>query len=326
MGEPEFRARQAYHAVSRSLVTSFDQATALPASLRGRLARRLPVVDLEERRTLRSPDGSAIKTLFAAADGLPIEAVQLTSGRRVTVCVSTQVGCAVGCAFCASGRLGLRRDLRAGEIADQVLHFERLLRADDRRVTNVVLMGMGEPFHNYDESLGACRLLNHADGFGLAARSISISTAGVVPGIRHFAEEPEQFNLAVSLHSGTDDVRDRLVPLNRRYPLRELFAACAAYVRRRRRKLFFEYVLLPGVNDGPEQVAALGRRLARPLYHLNLIGYNRTDDRFLAPSPADVRSFAAAVRAAGVACTVRHSPGREIEAACGQLALRESPC
>lgn len=323
LGEPDYRARQTYQAISRSLVTSFDQITALPASLRATLAERLVIVGLTERRTLRSPRGDAVKTLFAAADGTPVEAVLLRGGRRSTVCVSSQVGCAVGCPFCASGRLGLRRDLRAEEIVDQVLHFERLLRARGRRVTNVVLMGMGEPLHNYDESLRACRLLNDRDGFGLAARGISVSTAGVVPGIRRFSGEKEQFNLAVSLHAATDEVRDRLVPLNRRYPLRTLLPTCADHVRRTRRKLLFEYVLLDGVNDTDEQVAALGAALARPLYHLNVIACNETGGGFSAPSAARVAAFAAAVRDAGVACTVRRSPGMEIEAACGQLALRE---
>lgn len=325
MGEPEYRARQAYEAVSRSLVTSFDQMTALPASVRSGLAERLVVVGLEERQTRRSPGDRAVKTLFAAHDGLPVEAVLLRRSGRATVCVSCQVGCAVGCPFCASGRLGLRRDLVAEEIVDQVLHFERLLRADGGHVTAVVLMGMGEPFQNYDQSLRACRLLNDAGGFALAARSISISTAGVVPGIRRFATEREQFNLAVSLHAGTDLLRDRLVPLNRRYPLSAVFAACAAYVRRKRRKLLFEYVLLRGVNDGADQVTALGRALARPLYHLNVIAYNETGAGHVTPSADEVRAFVEAVRATGVACTVRYSPGPEIEAACGQLAVRSLP-
>ncbi len=184
---------------------------------------------------------------------------------RATVCVSTQIGCAVGCAFCASGRLGLRRDLTAEEIVDQVLHFARLLRDDGgRRVTNVVFMGMGEPFHTYDETLRACRLLNDPDGFGLAARHISVSTVGVVPGIDRFAAEPLQLNLAVSLHAATDDLRDRLVPLNRTYPLDEVFAACARYVEATRRKLLFEYVVLRGVNDTPAQVTRAGAAPAPP--------------------------------------------------------------
>ena len=215
----------------------------------------------------------------------------MTYARRATVCVSTQVGCAVGCAFCASGRLGLRRDLTAEEMVDQVLHFARILRADGRRVTNVVFMGMGEPFHNYDQTLRACRLLNDEDGFGLAARAISVSTVGVVPGIDRFAEEPLQLNLAVSLHAATDELRDRLVPLNRTYPLDAVFAACERYVGRTRRKLLFEYVVLAGVNDSEDQVEALAKRLRRPLYHLNLIAYNETGGEFARPPAERLAAF-----------------------------------
>jgi 23S rRNA (adenine2503-C2)-methyltransferase len=222
LGEPEYRARQAYEAVTQSLVTSFDQMTVLPASVRAALGERMTVLALTERRTQVASGGAAVKTLLTARDDAPVEAVLLRSGRRATVCVSSQVGCSVGCPFCASGRLGLRRNLAAEEIVDQVLHFARRLRGDGRRVTNVVVMGMGEPFHNYDETLRACRLLNDRAGFGLAARAISVSTAGVVPGIGRFAKEDEQFNLAVSLHAATDELRDRLVPLNRTYPLGEL--------------------------------------------------------------------------------------------------------
>jgi 23S rRNA (adenine2503-C2)-methyltransferase len=242
---------------------------------------------------------------------------------RATVCVSTQVGCAVGCAFCASGRLGLRRDLTAEEIMDQVLHFARVLRDDGgRRVTNVVFMGMGEPFHNYDQTLRACGLLNDPKGFGLAARSISVSTVGVVPGIDRFAAEPLQFNLAVSLHAATDELRDRLVPLNKTYPLETVLAACERYVTVTRRKLLFEYVVLRGVNDTPAQVTALAQRLRRPLYHLNLIAYNETGGAFARPAPGEVEALRARLERAGVSVTVRHSPGGDIEAACGQLALR----
>ena len=236
------------------------------------------------------------------------------------MCVSTQVGCAVGCAFCASGRLGLRRDLTAEEIVDQVLHFARVLR-DERgaHVTNVVFMGMGEPFHNYDQTLRACRLLNDPAGFGLAARHISVSTVGVVPAIDRFAAEPLQLNLAVSLHAATDELRDRLVPLNRTYPLDPLFAACARYVERTNRKLLFEYVVLRGVNDTPAQAAALAQRLRRPLYHLNLIAYNETGGEFSRPAPGEVEALRDRLERTGVSVTVRHSPGGDIEAACGQL-------
>ncbi len=324
LGEPSYRARQVYEALTRGLVTDFAGMTNLPLPLRRALSERLRPLSLEAVETRAAPRGAARKTLFSTADGHPVEAVLMLYSGRATVCVSTQVGCAVGCTFCASGRLGLRRDLTAEEIVDQVLHFARELRPIDRRVTNVVFMGMGEPFHNYDETLRACRLLNDDGGFALAARAISVSTVGVVPAIDRFAGEPEQFNLAVSLHAVTDALRDRLVPLNRTYPLDDLFAACARYVRSTHRKLLFEYVVLRGLNDTDEQVQLLAARVRPPHYHLNLIAYNETGGAFARPAAADVAALKARLEAAGVSCTVRRSPGAEIEAACGQLALRHA--
>jgi 23S rRNA (adenine2503-C2)-methyltransferase len=324
LGEPKYRARQVYEALTRGLETDFAAMTTLPRGLREALAARLRAVTLEEVETRRSRRGDARKTLFVTADGHPVEAVLMTYARRATLCVSSQVGCAVGCPFCASGRLGLCRDLTAEEIVDQVLGAARALRTEQRRVTNVVVMGMGEPFHNYDETLRACRLLNDPGGFALAARAISVSTAGVVPGIERFAAEPLQLNLAVSLHAATDELRDKLVPLNRRYPLDALFAACEAYVARTRRKLFFEYVVLASVNDTAEQAAALAKRLRRPLYHLNLIAYNEAGGPFARPSAEGLSAFRTRLEKSGVKCTLRRSPGDDIGAACGQLALRRT--
>jgi 23S rRNA (adenine2503-C2)-methyltransferase len=323
LGEPAYRAKQVYEALARGLVTDFAAVTTLPLGLRESLAERLSPLTLTEVETRAAPRGTARKTLFTTADGHPVEAVLMQVAGRATVCVSTQVGCAVGCAFCASGRLGLRRDLTAEEIVDQVLHFARVLRDErERRVSNVVFMGMGEPFHNYEQTLRACRLLNDPAGFALAARSISVSTVGVVPGIDRFAGEPLQLNLAVSLHAATDELRDRLVPLNRTYRLDAVFAACERYVRATRRKLLFEYVVLRGVNDTPAQAAALAQRLRRPLYHLNLIAYNETGGEFSRPAPGEIEALRGRLEQSGVSVTVRNSPGGDIEAACGQLALR----
>jgi 23S rRNA (adenine2503-C2)-methyltransferase len=321
LGEPPYRLRQVYQALTRALVTDFDAVTTLPLSLRQALAQRLRPLSLEAVETHVASDGAARRTLFAAADGAPVEGVLMTYPQRATVCVSTQVGCAVGCVFCASGRSGLRRDLQAVEIVDQALHFARLLREEGRRVTNVVFMGMGEPFQNYEQTVRACRILNDEEGFALAARAISVSTIGVVPGIDRFAAEPEQFNLAVSLHAGTDELRDRLIPLNRVYPLDALLGACERYVRRTRRKVMFEYVLLRGVNDTDAQAQAVARRL-RPLRaHLNVIAYNETGGGHARPTGDEVSRFCSRVEAKGVECTVRRSIGAGIEAACGQLAL-----
>lgn len=324
LGEPAYRCRQVYEALTRGLVTDFADITTLPLALRAALSERLRPVTLREERTYEAPRGAAVRTLFAALDGEPVEAVLMTYPRRATVCVSTQVGCAVGCAFCASGHLGLRRDLTAEEIVDQVLHFARRLRDAERRVTNVVFMGMGEPFHNYDETLRACRLLNDTAGINLAARSISVSTVGVVPGIDRFAEEPLQVNLAVSLHAATDALRDTLVPLNRTYPLDDVFAACGRYVRRTHRKVLFEYVVLKGVNDTEEQLDRLAERLRPPYFHLNLIAYNQAGGAFERPRADELAGMRRRLESAGVDCAVRRSPGGEIEAACGQLALEHA--
>jgi 23S rRNA (adenine2503-C2)-methyltransferase len=322
LGEPRYRADQVYRALTRDYAADFSSMTVLPARLRAALAERLAARQLEDVQTLTGQRGDAVKTLFAAADGAQVEAVLMRYAQRATVCVSSQVGCAVRCAFCASGKRGQRRNLSAEEMLDQVLHFSRLLQSEERRVSNVVFMGMGEPFHNYDETLRACRLLNDPEGFGLAARGISVSTVGVVPAIERFAREPLQLNLAVSLHAGTDALRNRLVPLNKTYPLKELMAACRRYVVRTRRKLFFEYVVLADVNDNSEQAAALAKLLARPLYHLNLIAFNETGGRFKRPSPERLADFRKTLEQAGVDVTVRRSPGADIEAACGQLVMR----
>ena len=322
LGAAPFRARQVYRALSKDLAVDFDEMTVLPQRLRVALAERLSPLTLEVVDTWRSPAGDTEKTLFATRDGHGVEAVLLRYPRRATVCVSSQVGCAVGCPFCSSGRLGFARQLAAEEMMDQVLHCARLLRPERRRVTNVVFMGMGEPLLNADETLRACRLLNDPDGFALGARALSVSTAGVVPGIERLTREAPQVNLAVSLHAGTDALRDRLVPLNRRFDLGAVFAACRRHVAATRRKLFFEWIVLPGVNDGDEQVAAAASRLRRPLYHLNLIAYNAAGGGFRPPTRSEVESLRRRFEAAGVRCTVRRSPGTEIEAACGQLALR----
>ena len=320
LGQPSYRATQAYQALTQGLVTDFAEIGVLPRTLRLQLAERLEPRTLRPVETRATAAGDARKTLFETRDGNAVEAVLMIYRRRATVCVSSQVGCAVRCAFCASGARGLTRSLSAEEMVDQVLHFAGELRAAGREVTNVVFMGMGEPFNAYDETLRACRLLSDSEGFGLGGRGLSISTAGVVPALRRFTAEGSQINLAVSLHAATDELRDRLVPLNRRYPLDPLLAACSDYVARRRRKLLFEYVVLAGVNDGDEQVQALATRLRRPLYHLNLIAYNETGGEFARPRARELAALHDRLVAAGLSCTVRRSPGGEIEAACGQLA------
>jgi len=321
--EPSYRADQLWEWLYVHLVDSFDQMTNLPQALRERLAAEavigVPgVVDM-----LRSPDGRTRKDLLRLRDGEMIEAVLMRYERRRTACISTQVGCAMGCPFCATGQMGFHRDLTSGEIVAQALHFARELHAKDERLTNVVLMGMGEPLANYDASLSAIRRLIHPDGFRLGQRHITLSTVGVVSGIRRLASEELQITLAVSLHAATDEVRDRLVPVNRRYGLDVLFEACAYYVERTGRRVSFEWAMIEGVNDTPEQASLLAERLRGLLAHVNLIPLNpSTDYSGRQTSREHIAAFARVLRQHHVSYTVRVRRGVEIQAGCGQLRQR----
>ena len=260
--------------------------------------------------------GDTVKWLWRLADGSLIETVLMHYKDRSTVCVSTQAGCAMACGFCATGQMGFDRHLSTGEIVEQVVRAQ--VEAGDRRVSNVVFMGMGEPLANYDRTWAAVQRL-HGD-LGLSARHLTISTVGVVPGIRRMATEGLPVNLAVSLHAADDDLRDELVPLNRRYPLAELADACQAHVTATGRRLSFEWALIDNVNDRPEDAARLAD-YARPLgAHVNLIPLNPTPGwPTRGSSPARVREFADEVNARGGNATIRRTRGAEIDAACGQL-------
>lgn len=320
-GEPGFRGRQVIAAATRELAAGYEHMTALPRPLRARLAAAEPLHQLAVDAEQVSADGT-VKLRFATRDGFPVEAVAMRHRNRRTVCVSSQSGCPLRCSFCATGAMGLGRNLDAGEISEQVLVLARLLAGRGERVSNVVLMGMGEPFLNYDAALAACRLLNDPAGFGLGARQIAISTAGWVPGIRRLAAEPLQVKLALSLHAPTDELRSQLMPVNRRFPLAELMAACAEYRSATRRRIFVEYLLLDGVNDSDRCAAQLGRLLGGDGFHVNLISYNPTGGDLRASPPERVSGFARALEAAGVHSSYRRSHGQDIDAACGQLAVR----
>jgi 23S rRNA (adenine2503-C2)-methyltransferase len=276
-------------------------------------------------REVDDPSSRTTKTLFALGDGALVEGVlmgyEATDGhRRHTVCLSSQVGCALGCTFCATGLQGWARNLDAGEMVEQVLYFARHLRAEGEHVTNIVYMGMGEPFLNYDEVLRSVRVLTERGGFGLGARHVTISTSGVVPAIRRFAAEGLQVGLAVSLHAPDDALRSRLVPLNRRYPLAELLDSCREYVARTNRRISFEYTMLAGVNDGPEQAEGLARLLGGMLCHVNLIPWNPVEGMPYQPSPpAAIAAFREYLAVRGLPVSVRDTKGSRISAACGQL-------
>lgn len=332
--EPPYRAAQ----VHRWLVRGVDDPAAmtdLPAELRRRLARLLPAPTKVVSHTTADGGLTHKVLLDGAAPGREVESVlmlypaggQHRRSARATVCVSTQAGCAMGCPFCATGQAGFRGQLSLGEVVRQVTVMQRLLNSgeiDGRgvpdHVTNVVFMGMGEPLANLATTVAAVRWLHDPDGFDLSARAITVSTVGLVPGIRRLAELGLPITLAVSLHAANDTLRDDLVPINRQHPLRELLAACEDYRERTRRRLTFEYVLIDGVNAEPEHARELGRLLSGRGAHVNLIPMNPTPAvPWGAPSTDDQHAFLQVLQDTGVAATIRHNRGGDIDAACGQL-------
>jgi len=322
-GEPTYRARQLWEWLYVHLATDFAQMTNLPKSLRERLAAEATIGVLEVVDTAQSADGETRKDLLRLEDGETVEAVLMRYERRRTACISTQVGCAIGCTFCATGQAGFRRDLTGGEIVAQALHFARELQSKGERLTNVVLMGMGEPLANYAASLAAIRRLIDSQGFNLGQRRITLSTVGLVPGIERLAEEGLQITLAISLHAATDSLRDRLVPINRHYGLDALFEACYHYVEHTGRRVSFEWALIEGVNDTPEQAQALAARLAGLLAHVNLIPLNPTAYyRGRPSSSAALAAFTAELERRRVSYTLRVRRGADIKAGCGQLRQR----
>lgn len=323
MGEQPYRGRQLFRWLHRACAPHFEVMTDLPRSFRARLAEQYGIRRGQVVQVIRSADGLTEKLLLRLPDGETIETVEMVAPNgknghdRRTVCVSTQVGCAVGCIFCATGKSGFGRNLRMGEILEQVYHFYA---RSGRRATNVVFMGMGEPLVNYDATVQAIRVLNAPGGYGLGARNITISTAGVEPRIRLLAQEGLQVGLAVSLHAPNDALRSQLVPLNRRYPIAAVLDAAFEYAHVTGRRVTFEYAMIAGVNDSPALAAELGNLLKGKLCHVNLIPMNPIGDGGLAPSPPSrVEAFRQTLVRAGIPCTVRRSRGQDIMAACGQL-------
>jgi 23S rRNA (adenine2503-C2)-methyltransferase len=319
-GEPGYRLSQAYSALTAGLARDWEEATSLPKGLREALNDEAPAAVLDLRKTSKATDGTR-KYLFHTHDGHAIETVMIPEKGRHTVCISTQVGCPMACKFCATGLLGIKRNLKAREIAEQVLVAARDIAPE--RVSNVVVMGMGEPMLNYNETVKALRVLNDGNGLGLAARHIAVSTSGLVDKIRRFADEPEQFHLAISLHTPFDDERAEIMPVASRHSMTELMDAARYYVDKTHRKLFFEYTLLAGVNDQPRHVEALSELLDHPLYHLNLLRFNWTDTGFSATSKPEAKAFLRHARELGLSATLRPSRGQDIDAACGQLAAKD---
>lgn len=318
LAQPSFRAQQLTEWLYQRHVSSYDEMTNLPAALRAVLSERFPLTMPEIVNRQVSRDGTR-KYLIEFDDGIRVETVAIPSrgGDRLTVCFSTQAGCAIGCAFCATGREGFARNLTPGEIIDQVL-----IAQDDmgKRVTNVVGMGQGEPFLNYDNTMAALRILNNKKGLEIGARHISVSTCGILPGIERFSEEPEQFTLAVSLHAARQGVRDLLMPNVARFKLGNLKSALQEYIAKTNRRVTLEYIMIDGVNDADEDLKALQKFCANLLCHVNLIPINAIEGSVFQPSePETIDRWLNAIQKKGTEATLRDSRGSDIDGACGQL-------
>jgi 23S rRNA (adenine2503-C2)-methyltransferase len=330
-GHPAYRARQLADAIWRSAAVSLDDVLTLPAPLRDELARAFRFDTVEDTEIRLSDGGLTAKGLHRLSDGALVESVLMrypargVQKERNTLCISSQAGCAVGCPFCATGELGFTRDLETAEIVDQVRHAARRLAAENRRLTNVVFMGMGEPLLNLDRVLAAVDALNDPARFGLGARHITVSTSGVVPGMRRLTALGPQFTLAVSLHAARDALRDVLVPLNRRWPIAEVVAAAREHAAATGRRVTYEATMIGGINDTPEDASAMAELLRGDHAHVNLIPMNPVAHTPWTAAPDDViEAFASTLRAAGVTATIRRNRGQEIGAACGQLAAERA--
>lgn len=323
--QPSFRIKSVRQLIFKNLIEDWSGAASLPLSIRQKLNDLCPLKIKAE--TFPSRDGQTIKALITLADGLKIESVLMSPfGGRFTVCISSQVGCSLQCNFCATGKMGFKRNLSVMEIVEQVVLFSRYLKKINRKVTNVVFMGMGEPFLNFDNVLSAIRVLNDDNGLGIGSRHISVSTSGIVPGIVKFTQQDLQVNLAVSLHAPTDELRSRLMPITATYPLETLFESLEEYIRKTNRKVMFEYLMLEGVNDTEEnayQLIDLLKTLPKPLYMVNLIRYNATGV-FKPSNEAVIKKFKDLLAEAEIETTRRYSFGEDIEAACGQLSASSS--
>ncbi|MFQ3535295.1 MAG: 23S rRNA (adenine(2503)-C(2))-methyltransferase RlmN [Aggregatilineales bacterium] len=321
LNQPSFRAKQVAEWLYKHKVTTFEAMTNLPKALRQALAARARIGSFEQVAEQHSVESATTKRLYRLPDGQLIESVlmEYEDGRR-TACISTQAGCAMGCVFCATGQMGFARHLSVGEIVEQAVHFARLLEGEGDRLSNVVLMGMGEPLHNYENTLRAIRRLNDPNGLNIGQRHITLSTVGLVPEIRRFADEGLQVGLAISLHAATDAERSALLPINRRYPIGEVLEAARYYVARTGRRVTFEWALIRGENDTLEQAEQLGALLRGLLCHVNLIPLNPTGGYGGAPSdPARAQAFQATLARYGISSTVRVRRGIDIQAGCGQL-------
>ena len=327
LGEPRYRARQIAEWLYQKRAQTFEEMTDLPRELRARLGEKFAFTKIDVVRVLGSRDTTR-KFLFRLSDESLIETVLIPASPalygsrsdRQTICVSTQVGCAYGCKFCASGLEGFSRNLQPNEIVDQVIAIER---ETGEKIDNIVFMGMGEPLANLDNVMRAIQIINAPWGLGIGARHITVSTSGVAPQIRKLADERLQIRLAISLHGATDEVRNQIMPINRRYNLETLLGACDYYAKHKKQRLTFEYILIENVNDSPDQARRLGRIARRLGAKVNLIPYNTVHGLpWSRPCSEQQEHFLSILRQAGVAATLRREKGHDIDAACGQLRLQ----
>ncbi len=318
-GEPAFRAGQVFDWLYVKRVNSFDEMTNLPKPLRDKLNASFRFVTLTEIAKFESKDGT-VKFLFGLQDNHAIETVIMRHNYGNSVCVTTQVGCRIGCTFCASTLGGLKRSLTAGEIIAQVVKAQQILDPLNERVSSIVIMGIGEPFENYDATMSFLRTMIHPKGLNIGARHITVSTSGIVPNMIRFADENTQINLAISIHAPNDALRSKLMPVNRRYPFADVIDACKYYIEKTGRRITFEYALIGGMNDRPEHAEELGEVLKDMLCHVNLIPVNYVPERNYVRTPRDdIFEFQRVLQKKNVNVTIRREQGHDIAAACGQL-------
>lgn len=318
-GEPAFRASQLFDWLYVKRVTSFDDMTNLSKELRTKLADQFEFVTLNEITRLESKDGT-VKYLFGLHDNHAIETVVMRHNYGNSICVTTQVGCRIGCTFCASTLGGLKRNLTAGEIVAQVVKAQQMLDETNERISSIVIMGSGEPFENYDATMAFLRTMIHEKGLNIGQRHITVSTSGIVPSIYKFTEENTQINLAISIHAPNDALRSKLMPVNRRFPFEDVMEACRHYIAKTGRRITFEYALIGGVNDQPEHAQELADVLQGMLCHVNLIPVNYVPERkYVRTSRNDIFEFHRILERNKINATIRREQGHDIAAACGQL-------
>lgn len=323
LGEPAYRADQVWQAFYTQLISEPSDITNISKALREKIKDSLDFSHLTPIDRLVSSDQETVKTLFRLPDGLSIEAVLMHYDVRDTLCISSQAGCAMGCVFCATGQMGFKRNLSSGEIVEQVIYYARELAKSGKSVTNIVVMGMGEPFNNYEAVLNAIDRLNDPKGLNLGARRFTISTVGLVPNIKQFASEKRQVNLAISLHAANDILRASLLPVARKYPLKELMDACREYISVTNRRITFEWALIQGVNDSPKDAQELAALVKGMLCHINIIPLNPTSEYSgKATTKDNAEEFKKVLELSGIPCTIRLRRGIDIHAGCGQLASK----